>query len=237
MSEMFHLLSEPFPKESIRWRAQMVRGDKALALAYIDARDVMGRLDAACGPGGWQSEHFDVGGKTGCKIGVYIKNGDYGMWVWKSDGAGATAVEGDKGAFSDALKRAAVNWGIGRYLYDLGATWVPCEVHTEGPRSGKFKSFKGDPWQYVKKPPKSQKPSDSFHGPLGITALREALKALAGDLGECQDQGQLAAIIETQKSLIQQCERDLPDWYWGRGDSVGLESNIKRKQAFLKDKE
>lgn len=231
MSEMFHLLSEPFPKESIRWRAQMVRGDKALALAYIDARDVMGRLDRVCGPGGWQSEHFDVGGKTGCKIGIYIKNGEYGQWIWKSDGAGATQVEGDKGAFSDALKRAAVNWGVGRYLYDLGATWVPCELGN----NGKFKKFTSDPWASVKNAPKASKPSDSWHGPLGITALRDALRKLAGDLADCEDQGQLAAIVETRQSLIQQCERDLPDWYWGRGDATGLKDTIERKQIFLRE--
>lgn len=40
-----------------------------------------------------------------------------------SNGAGETQVEGEKGKFSDAFKRAAVLWGVGRYLYYLPNTW------------------------------------------------------------------------------------------------------------------
>ncbi len=38
--------------------------------------------------------------------------------------------EPSKGCASDALKRAAVQWGIGRYLYRLPAVWV--ELDGEG---------------------------------------------------------------------------------------------------------
>lgn len=144
-------LYRPFPAASVSWRAQTVtkargEGYAALALAYIDARDVMERLDQVCTPTCWQSEHFDAGnGKLGCRIGIFID----GMWVWKSDGAGDTDVEAEKGAFSSALKRAAVSWGIGRYLYDLGNTWVPCEATPNGDKF-RFKKFTDDPWNHVK---------------------------------------------------------------------------------------
>ncbi len=42
-----------------------------------------------------------------------------GEWVTKSDGAGDTNIEAEKGGISDALKRAAQKFGIGRYLYYL----------------------------------------------------------------------------------------------------------------------
>src|SRR5207249_11297034 len=49
-------------------------------------------------------------------------------WSTKMDGGGQSEQpdEGDrrKAAFSDALKRAAVKFGIGRYLYRLPALWV-----------------------------------------------------------------------------------------------------------------
>jgi len=48
-------------------------------------------------------------------------------WIWKADGAGDTDVEAEKGAISDAFKRAAVKWGVGRYLYDLDSPWVALE--------------------------------------------------------------------------------------------------------------
>lgn len=154
-------LHAPFPAPMIHWRAQMVKdfGNGkigALALAYLNSRDVMDRLDAVCGAQNWQCKHYDANGKMACSIGIKIGED----WVWKSDGAGDTDIEAEKGAFSGALKRAAVQWGIGRYLYDLGNTWVPCEVYRDkdgNPTKDakgrlKFKKFKEgeDPWNRVK---------------------------------------------------------------------------------------
>lgn len=122
----FDQLSAPFPPSAIHWRAQTVTrdGDKALALAYLDARDVMDRLDAACGPANWRDSYVETPkGRTLCTLEIRVD----GEWIAKSDGAGDTDVEGEKGSISDALKRAAVKWGIGRYLYDLGNVWAPCE--------------------------------------------------------------------------------------------------------------
>lgn len=118
-------LAAPFPPEKVHWRVGSTTQDKkkGMALAYIDARDVMERLDEVCGPENWQRRYVDAGnGRTCCEIGIRLND-----WVWKADGAGDTDFEGDKGAFSDAFKRAAVNWGIGRYLYDLDSPWVPIE--------------------------------------------------------------------------------------------------------------
>ena len=46
-TEEVKMLAAEFPKEDIHWRAQSLTkdGDKAMALAYLDARDVMDRLD------------------------------------------------------------------------------------------------------------------------------------------------------------------------------------------------
>lgn len=136
MTVDFEALAAPFPPERISWRVgtsnkkkrQRETGDsyakatKGMALAYIDARDVMGRLDEVCGPGGWQCKYSHAEGKTVCDIGVKV--GD--EWVWKADGAGNSDIEAEKGALSDAFKRAAVRWGIGRYLYDISSPW--CEL-------------------------------------------------------------------------------------------------------------
>lgn len=148
-------LAAEFPKEAISWRAQTVTSDgtKALALAYIDARDVMERLDSVCGVSGWQCEYPHANGKTICSIGVKIDS----EWIWKADGAGDTDIEAEKGAISDAFKRAGVKWGIGRYLYALDAVWVPCESYEasdgKGGKKWKWKSFTADPWKYVKAAP------------------------------------------------------------------------------------
>src|SRR5690606_2514337 len=89
---------------------------KGIALAYINARDAMKRLDDVMGLD-WQCRYPFEGC---CEIGLKI--GD--QWVWRSNGAGETDIEGEKGRYSDAFKRAAVMWGVGRYLYYLPNVWV-----------------------------------------------------------------------------------------------------------------
>ena len=118
-------LYAPFSPTVISWRVGSVSKDKTkgMALAYIDARDVMDRLDEVCGPGGWQCRYSHTAGKTVCDIGIKIG----GEWVWKADGAGDSDIEAEKGALSDAFKRAAVRWGVGRYLYNLPSPWVTLE--------------------------------------------------------------------------------------------------------------
>lgn len=120
-------LARPFPTSAISWRVGSTgeRDGKlfGLPLAYIDARDVMDRLDDVVGPENWQDRYTEFGSKTICAIGIRAA----GEWVWKEDGAGETDYEAEKGALSDAFKRAAVRWGIGRYLYSLKASWVEVE--------------------------------------------------------------------------------------------------------------
>jgi hypothetical protein len=111
-------LFEKFPEKKIHWRVGACTKDKkkGIALAYIDARDVMDRLDRVLKPNNWQVKYPFAGC---CEISIKI--GD--EWVTKSNGAGETNVEGQKGQYSDAFKRAGVLWGIGRYLYDLPNNW------------------------------------------------------------------------------------------------------------------
>jgi len=122
-------LAAPFPAEAIGWKPQSVQGTRALALAYIDARDVMDRLDAVLGIAGWQdsySENFD--GTVCCTLELRLG----GEWLSRCDVGGESeqkdAGDRKKAAYSDALKRAAVKFGIGRYLYSLPAVWADYDV-------------------------------------------------------------------------------------------------------------
>jgi hypothetical protein len=122
--EIFDRLCMPFMPEEIDWRIGNKASDNKTAkpLAYMDARAAMDRLDAAVGPAYWQCNYTPAGPIMICAIGIR-----FGDWVWKQDGAGATDIEGEKGAMSDAFKRAAVRWGIGRYLYNIDAPWAEIE--------------------------------------------------------------------------------------------------------------
>lgn len=161
-------LSAEFPRDAISWRAQSLTkaGDKALALAYIDARDVMERLDAVCGPAGWQCDYPHADAKTVCRIGIKI--GD--EWVWKANGAGDSDIEAEKGALSDAFKRAAVLWGIGRYLYTIVSPWVPCDTYESNGKKH-WKAWTADPWSCVRTPGKPLPPVSTAPEPPATSSL------------------------------------------------------------------
>jgi len=173
-------LSLPFPRAAVHWRVQgkpFERDGKhsAMALAYLDARDVMDRLDEVCGQDRWQS-HFEETAKGRIICRISIDTTGRGDWVTKSDGAGDTDVEGEKGALSDALKRAAVSWGIGRYLYRLDSPWVACEVNA---KTGGWRRWAEDPWAKVKDAPQEPSPDE-------VVAAVQAIASIA-------DQGGLQA--------------------------------------------
>ena len=152
VSDLLFALSRPFKTDQIKWRAQRVSKDKAgnsvaMMLAYVDVNTVRDRLYEVIGHL-WQSKHEVKGSKTICHIGLKLDN----EWIWRSDGAGDTAYEADKGALSDSLKRAGVSWGVGRHLYNIksaspsGQIWVKCEVNSQG----KFYRAIEDPWSKVR---------------------------------------------------------------------------------------
>lgn len=131
--DLFDALSSPFPAEYVEWRIgatnQKWRKEgeplKGTPLCYIDARCVMDRLDTICGVDGWQCNYSaGINSSIVCNLGIRMPKGE---WLWKADGAGATDMEGEKGMLSDALKRAAVRWGIGRYLYEIKAPRIELE--------------------------------------------------------------------------------------------------------------
>ena len=108
-SEIYHALSRPWGKGEVKER----KGPGGKMLSYVDARQVQNRLDEVVGTENWQTHFSEVCGNYCCTLSLKID----GEWVAKSDGAGETSIEGDKGGFSDAFKRAAVSFGIARYLY------------------------------------------------------------------------------------------------------------------------
>jgi hypothetical protein len=124
--EMMDKLSKPFLREQISLRVGSLtkNKEKAIPLAYIDARDVMQRLDEAVGCENWKDEYVFIGSRNMCKLSVRI--GD--EWVYKMDGAADTNIEGEKGGISDAFKRAAVKWGVGRELYKYKFRYAPVDT-------------------------------------------------------------------------------------------------------------
>jgi hypothetical protein len=118
-------LAAPFDPSEVRFKPAVVSGNRALALAYVDARVIQDRLDEVLGVLGWQDDYdCRPEGSVVCRLRLRIGN----RWITKVDVGGPSEQPdgGDrlKAAFSDALKRAAVKFGIGRYLYRLPSQWL-----------------------------------------------------------------------------------------------------------------
>lgn len=113
-------LSEPFAPDQIKQRPG--RGGKSYS--YIDARDVENRLDTVVGPEHWTDDYalFDPSEKSVlCRLTVFGVTKS-GIGYPNSD----NDEEPEKAAESDALKRAAVKFGVGRHLYsDAKAAGTP----------------------------------------------------------------------------------------------------------------
>jgi hypothetical protein len=118
-------LAAPFDPTEVKFKPQTVSGNRALAVPFVDARLIQDRLDDVLGVMGWQDSYECLpDGSVVCRLSIRIG----GEWITKTDVGGQSEQpdEGDrrKAAFSDSLKRAAVKFGIGRYLYRLKPQWV-----------------------------------------------------------------------------------------------------------------
>src|ERR1700722_18608877 len=95
----------PFAPREVKFKPALVSGNRALALAYVDARVIQDRLDDVLGVMGWQDSYRVLPeGSVMCrlrlKIGEWITKVDVGGQSEQPDGGDRT-----KAAFSDALKR------------------------------------------------------------------------------------------------------------------------------------
>lgn len=138
--EVADALAKPMP---YKWRLKTVTnkakkpypdGTRGQFLAYIDARDVFNRLDGVVGMANWQSEVKRINEDGSVIVTLKIRTVDT-EWLIHEDvgypnnpGAG---VEDEplKAATSDAIKRAAIHFGIGRFLYDLPPTWTEIDAN------------------------------------------------------------------------------------------------------------
>jgi hypothetical protein len=119
-----HHLRRPFTKHAVKFKVQATwpkeRPTSGLIVAYIDARLAIERLNLVC-PHLWHARYEATGqGRMWCHLTVDgITRPDVG--------------EGDgKGLVSDALKRAAVHFGVGVSLYAVSKIVLDVGADAEG---------------------------------------------------------------------------------------------------------
>lgn len=104
----------------VECRVGMQSASGLTLLLYKDARVDMAILDETVGQENWQCRFYEHKGILFCSLGVRI----HGEWIWKDDAGSESNTEAEKGNASDARKRAAVCFGIGRELYTSPFIWI-----------------------------------------------------------------------------------------------------------------
>ena len=124
-------LARPFAPEDLEWRLQRTIESqmRGIAVPYVTNRAIQARLDDVVGPDGWYNEYkpwHRAGQKEAqiCGISIYFPERGF---ITKWDGAEDSDIEPVKGGLSDSMKRAAVQWGIGRVLYNMDVVFVDVE--------------------------------------------------------------------------------------------------------------
>ena len=129
-------LTAPFPLAELDWRLGSLKNGRYLALPYVDARAIQNRLDNVVGLMNWQDTYQIHPDGILCTLSIRFDSDP--TWVSKMNGSPETHIESFKGGISKAFIRAAVNWGIGRYLYDVGELYArPCSAETVGCKKDK----------------------------------------------------------------------------------------------------
>lgn len=143
LSALLTDLRRPFTVSAVRFKPQTVTKDltKGLASFYIDARLAAERLNEVVGAENWSDEYRLLADGVAAPALYYpVECRLTVCGVTKADvGQGANTVLDDKAwksAYSDALKRAAVKFGIGVYLYNLPNLWAPVFVGSNGKAQG-----------------------------------------------------------------------------------------------------
>lgn len=125
--EIIHdMLSLPFKDSEVKWRVSQsgISGSGrpyATVVPYLDARSVMQRFDNVLGADRWHNTVVEIKEGFLATITVLCGNDDNLTSISKQDVAELSNIEATKGGATDAFKRAAVLWGIGRYLYNTGS--------------------------------------------------------------------------------------------------------------------
>ena len=127
--ELYQALSAPFSSADIEWRVSATNHDKTrgLAVPYVTNRAIQNRLDHTVGIDGWHNDFVPWKGDRAQLCGISIYFPDRQVWITKWDGADDSDIESVKGGLSDSMKRAAVEWSVGRYLYGMPQVWVMIE--------------------------------------------------------------------------------------------------------------
>ena len=136
-------LNDPFPEGDIEWRVQQSGASNAgkpwaMVISYVTNRAIQQRFDDVFGFMGWEDVYKETPGGMLCGITVHLDNKSVTKWDGAetpraltekqiNDGKKQT-IDPVKTVLSNSEKRAAVKFGVGRYLYNLETAFALCKI-------------------------------------------------------------------------------------------------------------
>lgn len=133
----------PLTESEIECRVGVCCENGLSLLLYKDARCDARILDEIVGSENWQCNFYEIKGTMFCSLGIRcLHENEKVEWIWKDDAGAPSNMEAEKGEASDAFKRAAFKWGIGRELYTAPFIWVSADrCNIQQGRNGKPTCF------------------------------------------------------------------------------------------------
>lgn len=128
MGNMFRCLKA----DEVECRIQSVKSNGLVLLLYKDARCDMNILDETVGMMNWKKSYQLIDGQLFCTIEIW--DDEKKQWIGKQDVGVESNTEAEKGRASDAQKRSAFAFGIGRELYTAPFVWInskDCNIKDE----------------------------------------------------------------------------------------------------------
>jgi hypothetical protein len=155
-SEDLRTLKAAFPKDRLGVKVQSLNKDRtrALLVLYLQHTDVQDRLEEV--DPAWTCEVIseDRAGDT-----VYVRS----RMTLKGVSRENVGEGGDpKAAYSDALKRCAMLFGVGRYLYDSTTVWADYDESRD-----RFKQWSVDDYEEAQKRFEGKSARKATAKPLG----------------------------------------------------------------------
>tara|TARA_R110000851_G_scaffold8504_1_gene32667 strand:- start:552 stop:1220 length:669 start_codon:yes stop_codon:yes gene_type:complete len=206
MKELQEIQQKLKVKIPFKWRVQSFSKYKAQAtcVSYIDSRDVQDILDSSCV---WSDRYYSEGGLLFCEITIYADGREYK----RTDTGSESNVDKQKGHSSDAFKRAAVKFGVGRFLYSQPMQYVTSDaIKTNGNYPNVIDNNGNKVWDLTK------------HINLKLktpvkTTVKSPIKKPSEKLKECKNLKELAAVYtaltRTEQTAMTALKNELKDMF------------------------
>ncbi len=189
---IWRLLAAPFHDNEVK---ELSKGGKRMP--YITARSVMNRLDYTVGVENWWDRYVPGEHSVMCELTIRLPDGstitkvDAGAYAGMSDPG-----DDDKSGFSDALKRAAAKFGVGRYLYGDGTP----DYRPQPPAATPTRQ---DPSPALAQPRKLAAPSSPMSEPIPLRSwmdyVQERIDAINVDIAFACDDAKIPQVVLTNR--------------------------------------